>query len=403
MDDLAIQLEGVGKRYRLGEHLGGLSEFRDAVASRITRGGGADPKDTYLWALRDINLDLPRGKALGIVGRNGAGKSTFLKIVAGVTTPTTGVCRTKGRVGSLLEVGTGFNDELTGLENTFLSGAIIGMKRREVQAQLEEIEDFAGLEGFMDTPVKRYSSGMYLRLAFAVAAHLQAEILLVDEVLAVGDAQFRRKCLQKMSEVDAVGRTVLFASHDLEPLTEFCDTAIWIDGGRIVAHGPTSTVVRDYLSASLTQSDVVELEQDPDAAASLIAASVTDDTGTPVKAIEMGDTINVDLQIDVSEPQPGIDIGVVVRRINGTVLLDENLFSGGRSRIERAGRHRVTLHIPPVLTPNEYRISVWIGTAYEDIAFHEELLGFSVTGEDRDRSDRLIDLGAPWTTSFVDP
>ncbi len=260
MGEPVVELRGIGKRYRLGEHLGGATDLKEAMAGRFWQLMGRAPaRREDFWALRDVDLTVAAGESLGVVGRNGAGKSTLLKIVAGVTTPTEGVSRTRGRIGSLLEIGTGFNDELTGRENTFLSGAILGMRRREVAARLDEIVAFAGLDDFVDTPVKRYSSGMYLRLAFAVAAHLEADILLVDEVLAVGDAEFRRKCLAKMSEVESTGRTVLFASHNHEALIELCSKAVWFDEGRVAASGPAATTVREYLSTTAAPGRTVDL------------------------------------------------------------------------------------------------------------------------------------------------
>ena len=197
-----IEVDGLGKRYRLGEHHGAGGDLRETVSSLVARLRGRDtPEPAEFWSLRDVSFSVSEGEAIGIVGANGAGKSTLLKVINNITSPTEGECRTRGRIGSLLEVGTGFHRELTGRENTFLNGAILGMSRREVARRLDEIVDFAGLEAFMDTPVKRYSSGMYLRLGFAIAAHLDADILLVDEVLAVGDADFQRRCLGKMSEI----------------------------------------------------------------------------------------------------------------------------------------------------------------------------------------------------------
>ncbi len=217
-------------------------EPQHAVRARLGRGG-------EFWALRDVSFDIPRGEMVGFIGRNGAGKSTLLKILTRITEPTAGRAEIRGRVGSLLEVGTGFHPELTGRENVFLNGAILGMRREEIRAKFDEIVDFAGVAHFIDTPVKRYSSGMAVRLAFAVAAHLDAEILLVDEVLAVGDAEFERKCLRKMNTVARDGRTVLLVSHNLTAVQRLCRRVIWLDQGQITADGPCLPVVRRYIEA----------------------------------------------------------------------------------------------------------------------------------------------------------
>lgn len=399
MSRSVLELDSVSKRYRLGEHLGGLTDFRESVMARLRPGRTTDVNE--LWALRDVSLSLGKGQSLGVVGRNGAGKSTFLKVVAGVTTPTSGVCRTRGRIGSLLEVGTGFHPELTGQENAFLSGAIMGMSRAEVASQLDEIVDFAGLEGFMDTPVKRYSSGMYLRLAFAVAAHLQADILLVDEVLAVGDAEFRRKCLAKMSAVEAEGRTVIFASHNLDALTQFCKDAVWFDGGQIAAHGPAGAVVRQYLNSTASNATTTEIDVDEDSPASALSVAVLDSAMDAQNVVTAGDDVTVEVEVLVRDATPEVDVGIVVQRANGTVLFDENLIDP-QPGIGTTGRHRVRLHLGTVLTPGEYSLGVWIGTAYDDYEFHENVAAFSVAGDDADRSDRLVDLGAPWSTTRID-
>lgn len=261
MSDTVIRVENLSKQYRLGEvGTGTISHDLNRWWAKVR--GKEDPfskigevndrtkkgDSEYVWALRDINFEVKRGEVLGIIGRNGAGKSTLLKLLSKVTSPTTGSIRMKGRVASLLEVGTGFHPELTGRENVFLNGAILGMTKKEIQKKFDEIVDFAGVERYIDTPVKRYSSGMYVRLAFAVAAHLEPEILIVDEVLAVGDAEFQKKCLGKMNDVAQHGRTILFVSHNMGAVKGLCSRAILLGNGSLVMNGDIQETISAYLN-----------------------------------------------------------------------------------------------------------------------------------------------------------
>ena len=261
MSDIAIKVENLSKRYRIGlkeelpdTFVGAATNFLRTPFQnlrqlrRLTRftGNGDDPEDV-IWALRDVSFEVERGEVVGIIGRNGAGKSTLLKILSRITHPTSGRVELNGRVSSLLEVGTGFHSELTGRENIYLNGTILGMTKAEVDRKFDEIVAFSGVEKFIDTPVKRYSSGMRVRLAFSVAAHLDPEILLIDEVLAVGDAGFQKKCLGKMGEVAGEGRTVLFVSHNMIALQSLCERAVWLNEGELVEDGYSQDVVADYL------------------------------------------------------------------------------------------------------------------------------------------------------------
>ncbi len=255
-----IAAEGVAKQYRLGQYQAAYGTLRESLAhaGRRLRGREHRAETEEVWALRDVTFEVQQGEVLGIIGRNGAGKSTLLKVLTRITSPTLGRVEIRGRVGSLLEVGTGFHPELTGRENIYLNGAILGMKRREIAERFDAIVDFSGVERFMDTPVKRYSSGMYVRLAFAVAAHLEPEILLVDEVLAVGDAEFQRRCLGRMEELGSSGRTVIFVSHQLPAVAQLCDRAIQINGGSVVADGRPAEVIANYLHQTHSSGSVRE-------------------------------------------------------------------------------------------------------------------------------------------------
>ena len=259
MNKIAVKTSGLSKRYRIGVR-NSSPMFREALMNAVLapiqkirswssrKENGSDPG--LLWALRDVDMEIEKGTVVGIIGNNGAGKSTLLKILSGITEPTAGYADIYGRVGSLLEVGTGFHMELTGRENIFMNGALLGMHRHEIRRKFDEIIAFSGVEEFLDTPVKRYSSGMYMRLAFSVAAHLEPEILMVDEVLAVGDAVFQKKCLGKMGNVAKEGRTVLLVSHNMIAIKSLCQRVIWLDGGKVKEEGDTAQIVSDYLQTN---------------------------------------------------------------------------------------------------------------------------------------------------------
>ena len=306
----AVTVEGLSKRYRIGELQSAYSTLRDSLAAAgrrlVRRDHGPHYED--LWALKDVSFVLREGDTLGVIGRNGAGKSTLLKILTRITTPTEGRATIRGRVGSLLEVGTGFHPELTGRENVYLNGSVLGMKQREIVRKFPDIVEFAGVEKFIDTPVKRYSSGMSVRLAFAVAAHLEPEILLVDEVLAVGDAEFQRRCLGRMEDLSGTGRTVIFVSHNMQAVAQLCDRAIWLELGRMVDDGPSSDVVANYLQAGYGRGSSCEwpvLDEAPgDDLVRLRSVRVVQD-GEEAAAV------------DVRRPV-GIEIGFTVLRLGDT-------------------------------------------------------------------------------------
>ncbi len=310
---IAIEAEQLSKRYRIGQMQAAYGTLRDSVARASARlAGRVDPHERQeIWALRDVSFTVREGEVLGVIGRNGAGKSTLLKILTRITAPTTGRATIQGRVGSLLEVGTGFSGELTGRENVFLNGSILGMKRREIQQKLPDIVEFSGIEKFIDTPVKRYSSGMYVRLAFSVAAHLEPEILLVDEVLAVGDAEFQQRCLGRMETFSGTGRTVLFVSHNMQTVNQLCSRAIWLDGGTIVDEGDPSRVVTHYLHSTPYASGAHISWPDDESApgddlARLLSVRVVDDSGNSVETTDVREPVGIEIRYRVLRTGPPV-------------------------------------------------------------------------------------------------
>ena len=329
MSDLAVRVENLGKQYKIGlaperyrtlrESLvqGVSAPFRRLSSSSQNSAAGAD----RIWALREVSFVVKKGQVLGVIGRNGAGKSTLLKILSRVTEPTEGYAEIHGRVGSLLEVGTGFHPELTGRENIYLNGAILGMKRTEIERKFAEIVAFSEVEQFIDTPVKRYSSGMYLRLAFAVAAHLEPEILVVDEVLAVGDAEFQRKCLGKMSDVAEEGRTVLFVSHNMSAILRLTEEAIVLNKGQMVLRAPTPAAVDYYLSAGYAQNservwyaDEIPAESAPFCP---IGLRVLDSSQRIADTLRSAETITVEIEYALDAPITGLRVGVYLQTTRG--------------------------------------------------------------------------------------
>ena len=310
MNDLAIRVEALGKRYRLA-HREPYRALRDVLGSalrapaRLWRANGSSRNGhpDFLWALKDVSFEVHEGEVFGLIGRNGAGKTTLLKILARVTRPTTGSAQVHGRMGTLLEVGTGFHPELSGRENVFLSGAILGMNRREILRKFDEIVAFAEVEKFIDTPLKHYSTGMQMRLAFAVAAHLEPEILLIDEVLAVGDLEFQKKCLGKMSEVARTGRTILFVSHQLNQIRRLCGTVLWVDAGAIRQLGPTAPVVGAY-EAAMTSGQWAARERagSPHVKARFLGWEIASARGESPHMLSTWDEVTFRFTLDVHQP-----------------------------------------------------------------------------------------------------
>ena len=401
----AIEIEQLGKRYRLGDAATSGS-VRDAVSAAVEglrrRAERSPDGPAEVWALRDVDLQVPQGATLGIVGRNGAGKSTLLKILSRITEPTSGVSRTRGTVGSLLEVGTGFHPELTGRENVFLNGAVLGMPRTVVARRLDEIVDFSGVGRFLDTPVKRYSSGMYLRLAFAVAAHVDADVLLVDEVLAVGDAEFQRRCLGRMEDIGRSGRTVVFISHNLDAVTRLCSTTLWLDGGRVRAVGRTTDVVDDYLRAATPDAGRRSFPDDPDQPVALLGLDLRSAAGGSTGRLRRDEPFVVDVDLVVRERMAGLDLAVSVETLTGVRLLDEALSDttgGGPTPVEQPGQSRVSLTLPPLLMPGEYLVNVWAGTTYETLVWEHGAARLRLEGSHQARPDRLLAAQGRWSVA----
>jgi len=400
--EIAVSVKGVSKRYRIGvqdalednlfksvlqtikKPIANYKKYRSFYEFDDPRAGGDDPADV-LWALKDIDFDVFEGQALGIVGANGAGKSTLLKVLTGITPPTTGEIKIRGRVSSLLEVGTGFHPELTGRENVFLNGTMLGMKRAEVHRKFDEIVAFSGVEKFLDTPVKRYSSGMRVRLAFAVAAHLEPEVLIIDEVLAVGDAAFQRKCLNKMDDSSKQGRTVLFVSHNLPAISRLCSRAILLQEGKIVLEGTSSEVVSAYLrNADRDTSDMQWSEKDApgDDIARLRSVRVIDKQGQSPDSFDLRYPIGIEMKYDVGESGRKLLPHIVVVNDQGLTLftvLETDPEWHGKTR--KAGSYTTTVWFPGNMLADGRFFVTAIMSSMEPFENHfhlPEVVGFHV-------------------------
>jgi ABC-type polysaccharide/polyol phosphate transport system ATPase subunit len=390
----SVEVHDVTKRYRIGGKW--ASTLRDGTFFRR-------PRETrWFWALRGVSFVADEGEVVGIIGRNGAGKTTALKVLARITEPTAGVARMRGRVGSLLEVGTGFHPELTGRDNVFLNGAILGMKRAQIRERFDDIVEFAGVEQFIDTPVKRYSSGMYLRLAFAVAAHVEPDIVAVDEVLAVGDAEFQRRCLGKMSEFAREGRTVFFVSHDLGAIAQMCERVIWLDGGRVRHDGPAARSIELYVAERSREVPQVEFPRDDAKEVQLLSVGLTDEDGAQVDAPIRDRPFAIRVRFLVRRDVGGIDVGVSLMTRNGTRVLEESWSdrSRGVAPAEGSGVFDVSMLVPPVLAANDYAVGVSIASPYQRYV-DEEVLTFQLWPRPDDRRElsdrnRLVQPAVTW-------
>ncbi|WP_316736076.1 ABC transporter ATP-binding protein [Pedobacter aquatilis] len=375
--NISIKVENLSKAYQLGQ-IGTGTISRDLERWYARLRGKEDPflqigesnnqniksESGVVWSLKDVNFEIEKGDAVGIIGRNGAGKSTLLKILSKVTAPTIGKIYGKGRIASLLEVGTGFHPELSGRENIFLNGAILGMRRKEIQRKLEEIVDFAGIERYLDTPVKRYSSGMYVRLAFAVAAHLESEILIVDEVLAVGDAEFQKKCLGKMGEVSkGDGRTVLFVSHNMSSVIQLCNNAILLDNGIVKSVNSTEKIIDLYLnSGGLTNSFYFNREL------------------TYVKAWQANQKIFIEAEYKHFPNLRSPHLGIVIKNSNGQIIFATNpTIENQNFNVSKKNGGKIIVEIAePKLLDGKYYISIFYGNKDEDILSQSDCVELNV-------------------------
>jgi lipopolysaccharide transport system ATP-binding protein len=378
MNDIVITAENIGKRYRIGGRQP-YKALRDTLANAAKAPWGLvrdwlnphsalhAPKQEDFWALRDVSFEIKRGEVVGLIGRNGAGKSTLLKILSRITEPTTGRIELDGRVGSLLEVGTGFHPELTGRENIFLNGAILGMKRREILAKFDEIVEFAEIAKFIDTPVKHYSSGMYMRLAFSVAAHLEPEILLVDEVLAVGDAAFQKKCLGKMGEVAHQGRTVVFVSHNMGIISHLCSHAILLGQGQVQEEGSPRHVIGCYFSTRPQHINACSwgpAERPGSERIQFSSCWLADENGNGPDVFDLAQPIKLFLEYEIMKPIAGLRVGFRLATIDGTIVFttsDSILLRERGDPSRQPGKFRTECVIPAnFLNEGTYRIfNIW--------------------------------------------
>jgi lipopolysaccharide transport system ATP-binding protein len=400
--DVAISIGGLSKAYQIEHGRPRITTFRDVIMDRIRHPFRRTQAETF-WAVRDVDLEIARGDVVGVIGRNGAGKSTLLKLLSRITEPTTGKIDLYGRVGSLLEVGTGFHPELTGRENIYLNGAILGMRRSEIRRQFDAIVNFAEVEKFLDTPVKRYSSGMYVRLAFAVAAHLDPEILIVDEVLAVGDAQFQNKCLGKMGEVARSGRTVLLVSHNMAAVSNLCNRTVVMDAGRIHFTGDTTEAVQAYMGLGKMLARCRPAWAKP----FIQSVRTVDESGNDCGQFLLGSDVFLEVAFDTAnEPalkQP--NLGIVVSHPTlgniGGVNMRMTGFDAKRSEYDR-GIIRCRIKDTPLLQ-GEYTVDVWLGDGHVDLdmlagvaRFEVEVSDIYGTGAEPYRRLGTVFLKAEW-------
>jgi lipopolysaccharide transport system ATP-binding protein len=372
--DLAISVQNVSKAYRIAHNAAKATTMAEALVHRLRRPIQRPTIETF-WALSELSLEINKGSVVGVIGRNGAGKSTFLKILSRITEPTSGRIDLYGRVGSLLEVGTGFHPELTGRENVYLNGQILGMRKREIDASFDAIVHFADVEKFLDTPVKRYSSGMYVRLAFAVAAHLSSEILVVDEVLAVGDAEFQKKCFGKMGDVARSGRTVLFVSHNMSAISTLCTEAVVLHKGQMAFHGPTVDAVSHYNEAGYSQQ-ANTWQREPDRKAGPLAVQRA---AASLQGAQPSHTLHLDIRLESREPHKPAFMAIDILDSGGVTIMQAiptlDRFIPDTPRLHDL---EVEIELPPLI-PGRYMASIWLGSHNtEMLDWVREIVGFEI-------------------------
>jgi lipopolysaccharide transport system ATP-binding protein len=394
VNDIAITVEELGKQYHIGHVQARYRTLRESItdvfvspfrkAALLARGHAAAAHSLHesFWALRNVSFEVKRGEVLGVIGRNGAGKSTLLKILSRITEPTEGNARIRGRVSSLLEVGTGFHPELTGRENIVLNGTILGMKQREIRAKFDEIVGFSGVEQFLDTPIKHYSSGMTVRLAFSVAAHLEPEVLIIDEVLAVGDAEFQRKCLGKMRDVSRSGRTVLFVSHNMAAVESLCTECIELAQGSIVKAGSTQEVLQHYRHASFSKSRAPN-EDAFHNCRYFRHAEILDDAGLPTPIVPLGGELRLRIDIDAPALVGSPQIGVGIDNVAGERVLTVHTPVSRGSVGALQGKCSVHCRIAPLpLAPGDYVMKFALSEFKRELDIAEPVLPFTVVNGD---------------------
>ncbi len=381
MADIAIRIRGLGKRYTIGAREEQYDLLRDKIAAAMSRpfrrlAPGGFAASTTIWALKEISHDIRRGEVVGVIGGNGAGKSTLLKILSRITQPTEGEAEIHGRVGSLLEVGTGFHPDLTGRENIFLNGAILGMRKAEIERKFDEIVRFAEIEQFIDTPVKHYSSGMYVRLGFAVAAQMEPEILIVDEVLAVGDVHFQRKCLGKLGDVARGGRTVLFVSHNMAAIQRLCSSAMLLQRGQLVRVGDVRSVVASYLAGEARGGYVAGARTgEPQ----ILSADLEDEAGRPLEAPICTEPVVCRIRFTLPDRSPGTRIGIGVLSSDGVTVFTTNSQDAGVGCPSGPGEFDARVTIPAhTLLAGDFHVALCLWNAGALLDLQEPALSFSV-------------------------
>ena len=390
MSIIAIRVENLSKKYEIAvgkyRHDTLRDQIADTIGSVFHSNGRNHRKTKTFWALKEVSFEVKQGEVLGVIGANGAGKSTLLKILSRITSPTSGTAEIHGRVGSLLEVGTGFHPELTGRENIYLNGAILGMKRTEIQAKFDQIVDFAGIETFIDTPVKRYSTGMFVRLAFAVAAHLEPEILIVDEVLAVGDADFQKKCLGKLDDVAHEGRTILFVSHNMGAITKLCGRVLWLKGGQLKLSGSPSDVVTSYLtsgSTALATWNNPELNMSGDVDFQFTSASVLSINNEPAVVVDYDKGFRAEIGYELYRAIEGVTVVYQVLNSRAEVLwstFDTDRNGYNNQTVRESGRYVSSCLVPGfLLRPGRYTLSIGAATAERWLGAHDNVISFDVS------------------------